>query len=97
MATYFTLLRYTNQGITSVKEGPKRIEAARKAYRALGAELKAVYLVMGRYDFICLVEAPDDATVAKASLALGSKGNVSSETLRAFPEDEFQSMVAGLP
>lgn len=97
MATYFTLLRYTHQGITSIKDAPKRVEAARKAYRALGAELKAVYLVMGRYDFICLVEAPDDATVAKASLALGSKGNVSSETLRAFSEAEFQSLVAGLP
>lgn len=97
MATYITLLRYTQQGITTIKGGPGRIDAARKAYRALGVELKAVYLVMGRYDFVALVEAPDDATAAKASLALGAKGNVSSETLRAFTEDEFRSIVAGLP
>ena len=97
MATYISLLRYTQQGITSIKQAPGRIDAARKAYRELGAELKAVYLVMGRYDFVALVEAPDEATVAKAALALGSKGNVSSETLRAFTEDEFRSIVAGLP
>jgi uncharacterized protein with GYD domain len=97
MATYITLLRYTQQGITTIKDAPKRVDAARKAYQALGAELKALYLVMGRYDFVALVEAPDDTTAAKAALALGSKGNVSSETLRAFSEDEFRSIVAGLP
>lgn len=97
MATYVTLLRYTQQGITTIKDAPGRIEAARKTYRALGAELKAIYLVMGQYDFVAVIEAPDDATAAKASLALGSRGNVSSETLRAFAEDEFRSIVAGLP
>jgi uncharacterized protein with GYD domain len=97
MATYVTLLRYTHQGITTVKEGPGRIETARKVYRSLGAELKAVYLVMGRYDFVAIAEAPDDTTAAKAALALGMKGNVSSETLRAFTEEEFRSIAAGLP
>ena len=97
MATYISLLRYTQQGITSIKQAPGRVDAARKAFRELGAELKAVYLVMGRYDFVALVEAPDEATAAKAALVLGSKGNVSSETLRAFTEDEFRSIVAGLP
>ena len=97
MATYVTLLRYTQQGITSIKQAPGRVDAARQAFRTLGAELKAVYLVKGRYDFVALVEAPDDATAATAALALGSKGNVSSETLRAFTEDEFRNIVAGVP
>jgi uncharacterized protein with GYD domain len=97
MATYVMLSRYTQQGITTFKDGPGRVDAARKAFRAIGAELKALYLVMGRYDFVALVEAPDDATAAKASLALGSKGAVSSETLRAFTEEEFRSIIAGLP
>lgn len=97
MATYISLLRYTQQGVTTIKQAPGRIDAARKAYKALGAELKALYLVMGRYDFVALVEAPDDTVAAKAALALGSKGNVSSETLRAFTEEEFRTMVAGLP
>ncbi|MEZ0334524.1 MAG: GYD domain-containing protein [Gemmatimonadales bacterium] len=97
MATYITLFRYTQQGITTIKDAPGRVEAARKAYRALGADLKALYLVMGQYDFVAIVEAPDDATAAKASLAAGSRGNVSSETLRAFTEEEFRSIVAALP
>jgi uncharacterized protein with GYD domain len=97
MATYISLLRYTQQGITSIKQAPGRIDAARKAYKALGAELKALYLVIGRYDIVALVEAPDDTVAAKVALALGSKGNVSSETLRAFTEEEFRTMVAGLP
>ncbi|MGH7631537.1 MAG: GYD domain-containing protein [Gemmatimonadales bacterium] len=97
MATYISLFRYTQQGITSIKQAPGRIDAARQAYRALGAELKALYLVMGQYDFVALVEAPDDTVAAKAALALGSRGNVSSETLRAFTEDEFRNIVAGLP
>ncbi len=97
MATYITLLRYTHQGVTTIKDAPGRVDAARKAFRSLGAELKALYLVMGQYDFVALIEAPDDTTAAKASLALGSKGNVSSETLRAFTEDEFRSIVSALP
>jgi uncharacterized protein with GYD domain len=97
MATFISLLRYTHQGITTIKGAPGRIDAARKAYRALGAELKAIYLVMGQYDVVAIVEAPDDTTAVKAALALGSKGNVSSETLRAFPEEEFRQIVADLP
>jgi uncharacterized protein with GYD domain len=97
MATYISLLRYTHQGVTSIKEGPGRVDAAHKVYAELGAELKAVYFVMGRYDFVAIVEAPDEVTAARAALALGSKGNVSSETLRAFTQDEFRSIVAGLP
>ncbi len=97
MPTYVQLFRYTQQGITNIKEAPGRIDAARKAYQAVGAELKALYLVMGRYDLVALVEAPDDTVAAKAALAVGSKGNVGSETLRAFTEDEFRNIVAGLP
>ena len=97
MATYITLFRYTQPGITTIKDSPGRVDAARKAFRALGAELKALYLVMGQYDFVALVEAPDDITAAKASLAWGAQGNVSSETLRAFTEEEFRTIVAALP
>ena len=97
MATYITLLRYTQQGITSIKQAPGRVDAARKAYKALGAELKALYLVMGRYDFVAVIEAPDDTVAAKAALALGSRGNVSSETLRAFSEEEFRKFIGELP
>lgn len=97
MATYVLLFRYTQPGITSVKDSPARIDAMRKTSRALGAELMSVYLVMGRYDFVALLDSPDDITAAKASLAWSSQGNVSCETLRAFSEEEFRGIAAALP
>jgi uncharacterized protein with GYD domain len=97
MATYITLLNFTQQGIDRIKDSPARLDAAKQAFRAMGAELKAYYLVMGRYDAVVVAEAPDDATIAKLLLSIGSLGNVRTETLRAFTEDEYRKMVASLP
>jgi uncharacterized protein with GYD domain len=63
----------------------------------MGAEIKQFFLVVGQYDMVALVEAPDDETMAKLALFLGSKGNVRTETLRAFTEDEYREIIAGLP
>jgi uncharacterized protein with GYD domain len=97
MATYIVLSKYTQQGIAKIKEGPARIDAARQTGRTMGVELKAWYLVMGRYDVVTIWEAPNDETLAKVMLAIGSLGNVTTETLRAFTEDEFRGIVAALP
>ena len=96
MASYIILFSYTDQGIKNIKESYSRINAARQTFRALGAEVKAFYSVLGRYDTVFIVEAPDDETVARAVLSVGSLGNVHSETIRAFSEDEFRKIVAGL-
>ena len=97
MATYINLVRFTQQGIQKIKESPTRLEAAKQAFRAVGAEIKEFYLVMGQYDIVLIVEAPDDETMAKATLAVGSLGNVRTETLRAFTEDEYRKVIADLP
>ncbi|MBI3762341.1 MAG: GYD domain-containing protein [Chloroflexi bacterium] len=97
MPTYISLNRWTQQGIQTVKDSPARLAAAQQAARAMGGEIKAFYLVMGQYDFVTVFEAPDDATVARFLLALGGQGNVQTETLRAFTEDEFRKIVASLP
>jgi uncharacterized protein with GYD domain len=97
MGTYITLLRFTRQGIGNIKEGPKRLEAAKQAFRAMGAELKAFYLVQGQYDAVVVSEAPDDETATKVALSIGALGNVRTETLRAFTEDEYQKIIAALP
>jgi len=81
----------------NIKESPARVEASRQLMRGQGAELKQFYTVMGRYDMVAVVEAPDDETIAKIALAIGSLGNVSTETLRAFGEDEFRKICATLP
>lgn len=97
MPTYVTLIRYTDQGIRNIKESPARLEAARQAFRAAGSELKAFYLVMGRYDAVVVAEGPDDETATKLALGIGAQGNVRTETLRAYTEEEFRNMIAALP
>src|SRR5690348_3353107 len=97
MATYITLLRYTQQGLEKFKESPARLDAARKAFEQLGAKLKDFYLVTGQYDAIVIAEAPDAMTIAKAALALGVRGNVRGETLIAFTEEEFRKIAGALP
>ena len=97
MATYITLLKYTQQGITRIKESPTRLDAARKLYGSLGGSMKSFYLTLGRYDAVVISEAPNEETAAKFALAAGSLGNVSTETMRAFTEDEYRRMIAALP
>jgi uncharacterized protein with GYD domain len=70
---------------------------AKQAFKAMGAELKQMYLVMGQYDLVIIGEVPDDETVAKLSLAIGSGGNIRTETFRAFTEDEYRKIIAALP
>jgi uncharacterized protein with GYD domain len=97
MPTYISLLRYTQQGMTNIKQGPARLDAAKEVYRRAGGELKAFYLTMGQYDAVVISELPDDLAGARLALALGAQGNVRTETLRALNEEEFRRTVAELP
>ena len=97
MATYISLIKYTQQGIENIKESPNRLDAAKQAFKAMGAEIKEYYLVTGQYDAVVISEAPNDETVAKIALSIGSKGAVRTETFRAFPEAEYRKVIASLP
>lgn len=96
MATYIALLRWTQRGAERMKDSPKRLDAGRKAFKKIGAEIKDVYMTMGRYDHVCVIEAPDDETAARALLSLGAQGNVQSETLKAFTEDQYRKIIASI-
>jgi len=97
MPTYITLARWTQQGIEKIKESPARLDAFKKAVKAAGGEVKAYYMVTGQYDMVIVSEAPNDDAIVKVALLTGSKGSVRSETLRAFPEDEYRKIIASLP
>ncbi len=97
MANHIILVRWTEKGIENVKDSPNRLDAAKKAFQAAGAELKQFYLVQGQYDMVVISEAPDDETAAKVALAISSRGAVRTETLRAFTEDEYRKIIAALP
>jgi uncharacterized protein with GYD domain len=97
MAAYISLLRYTQEGAKNIKESPARLDAAKKIFQSMGAELKQWYLVMGQYDAVVIAEGPDDDTVAKLILMIGSQGNIRTETFRAFPEAEYRKIIGALP
>ena len=96
MPTYVALLKWTGQGIGNVKDSPARLDAGRKAFKKIGVKIKDSYLTMGRYDLVCIMEAPDDETFATAMLTLGSQGNIQSETLKAFTEDQYRKICASV-
>jgi uncharacterized protein with GYD domain len=97
MATYIVLGKYTQQGITNIKQGPQRVEAARSAIEAAGGKMPGFYLTMGQYDFVAIMECPDDETMTRAILTVASSGNVSTETLKAFPEADYRRIIGALP
>jgi len=96
MPTFITLLKWTPNGIQNIKGSPNRLDEGRKAFKKLGVELKDVYLTMGQHDLVCILEAPDNQSVAKALLGLGSAGSVTTETLAAFTEDEYRQIIDSL-
>ena len=97
MATYISLIQYTQQGLATIKESPKRLDMARKAFEQAGAKIKEFYLVMGEYDIVIVAEAPNDEAITKTSLLLASKGNVRTRTSRAFTEPEYRKLIDSLP
>src|SRR5437762_7912945 len=97
MPTYIAMLKWTPQGLQNVKQSPSRLDAARKGFEAAGARMKDFYMVTGQYDMIAIVDAPDDVALAKAILGSTSQGSITSETCRAFTEEEYRQIVKGLP
>ena len=96
MPTYITLGQWTEQGIKAVKDSPNRIAKARRMFHDAGAEVKGVYMTMGRFDIVALCEAPDDATMARLMLNLSQGGNVRFETMKAFGEKEHLEIIASI-
>ena len=97
MPTYITLINYTQQGVQEMKESPARLDKAKAAVKAAGGELKAYYLTMGQYDAVVISEAPSDEVYMTTIMAIAAAGAISTETLRAFTEDEYRKIVDALP
>jgi uncharacterized protein with GYD domain len=87
--TYIMLSTLTPEGIQTVKNNPQRIREVNREVEQLGAEVKAQWATLGSFDFVNIVEAPDEKTMARISLELGSRGTGHYETLMAIPIDDF--------
>lgn len=89
MATYIMLSTLTDEGRKTVKSNPHRIKEVNKEIEAMGAKVVAQYAVLGPYDFVNVVEAKDNQTIAKISVDLGCRGTVQFLTMPAIPIDQF--------
>ena len=96
MPTYINLVSWTDQGIKNIQEAPQRIDAFKKAVDAAGGKLIGFYVTMGKHDIVTIIDAPNDEAYAKIVLSTGSKGNVRTETMKAFTEGQFLDIVAKL-
>ena len=95
MATYISLVKFTDQGIRSVKDSPKRAEAVKAAAKKLGVTVKDIYWTVGHYDLVTVMEGDDEA-VTTTLLKIGTLGNVRSETLRAFSAAEMGRILSNV-
>ena len=91
MPTYIMLSTLTPEGVQTVKNNPQRIKEVNKEVEQLGATVKSQWATLGQFDFVNIVEAPDEQTMSRVSLELGSRGTARYETLVAIPIDDFIS------
>ncbi len=94
MPTFISLFGWTDQGVRKVKDTAKRAEKFKASIQKAGGSVKNFYWTMGRYDGVIVFEAPDDATAAAVMMSGCSLGNVRTETLRAFTEEEIKGVIA---
>ena len=93
MPTFVLLSTLTPEGVQTIKNNPSRIREVNKEIEQLGATVKGQWATLGRFDFVNIVEAADETTMARVSLELGSRGTAKYETLVAIPIDDFISSV----
>ncbi len=94
MATFISLLNFTNQGIRDIKQSPDRAQAFKEMAQKAGVTVKDIYWTVGPYDIVVVLDGPDDETVTSQLLSLGGLGNVRTLTLRAFSTEEMDRIIA---
>ncbi len=96
MATFVVLAKWTEKTFGTMKDAPAAAAEMKKMVTDMGAQIKGWYLLMGQYDEICILEAPNAETVAKILIPMGAKYGVKTETLQAFSEAEALALFGGM-
>jgi uncharacterized protein with GYD domain len=89
MPVFIMLTRLTPNGVKTLKDNPGRVQEVNKEVEQLGIKVLSQWATLGEYDFVSVVEAPDERTMAKVSVELGSRGTTTNETMSAIPAEEF--------
>ncbi len=93
MATFVSLINWTEQGIKGFRDSPKRAAAFEDLAKKHGGSVKGLYWTLGEYDIVAITEAPDDETATALLLELGALGNVRTMTLRGYDRAEFAKII----
>jgi len=93
MSAYILLCNFTDQGIRTIKEVPKRRAAAQELGKKFGVDIKAGYLAIGAYDLVIHAQSASDDAMAKFLLSLASKGNVRTTTVKIFSQEESDKII----
>jgi uncharacterized protein with GYD domain len=93
MATFITLVRFTQQGVTTMRDTCQRAANFKTAAKKMGVKVKEVYWTLGAFDGVAVFEADDDETATAAMLQLASQGNVQTQTARAFTATEMETIL----
>jgi uncharacterized protein with GYD domain len=97
MATYISLVQFTDKGIHAAKETTRRVTEWAAKVQSLGVTIKQMYWTLGQYDQVCVFEAPNDETAASVLLSADILGNIRTQTLRAFTSVEMEKILANIP
>ena len=97
MAKYVSVVNFTDQGITVIRNTVERADAFRETAREMGVEVLEIYWTLGIADLVIVVEAPNDEIVATLFFSIGSLGNIRAHTMRAFTVDEMSNIVGRIP
>ena len=89
MAVFIMLTKLTSNGVRTIKDNPGRVQEVTREVEQLGVKVLSQWATLGEYDFVSVVEAPDETTMAKVSVELGSRGTTSNETMAAIPAEDF--------
>ena len=97
MASYIMLANYTSLGIRNINSTTQRARDFKNETEKVGIKVKDIYWTLGQFDIVLIAEAPDDETMTAMALALGRLGNVTTQTMRAFPTEAMENIIGKLP
>lgn len=97
MATFISLLNFTDQGMRNIKESPARLDAFRALVESQGGTVKAAYWTLGTYDLVVIVEGGTEDSAMISALTVGALGNVRGQTMNGFSADEMKGFISKMP
>ena len=96
MAKYIALINWTEKGVAEAKDSPNRVDKARALAKQMGGDMEQIYLTMGIYDLVAILEMPSDEAAAQFALKSAAGGHIRTTTLKAFDEASFRNIAGSL-